>query len=231
MDQAHYSRQFRTDVDYGPGWRQTRRDRVNEDVDAAPPLGSARRSSARSEQELGAYGYAGQDYPIYGRRPSSPSDEPAPGWFADPASSAYAFGYTTSLHSNDPFPSSGYSDPNDWARGGHRGQGPKDYLRADVRVLEDVCDRLSDDDELDASEISVSVTNGEVTLEGTVVDRYSKRRAEHVAASVRGVLDVHDRLRTQKGLLRELGDTLAGADIEAHHGHQGAGPRRVPTER
>jgi hypothetical protein len=229
MDQAQYSRRFRTDEDYGPGWRHARRDRVNEDVDAVPLLGSATRSSARSEQELGAYGYAGQDYPIYGRHPSSPLDDPAPGWFADPVSSAYAFGYTTSLRSNDPFPSSGYRDPRYGAAGGHRGQGPKDYLRADARVLEDVCDRLSDDDELDASDISVSIANGEVTLVGSVIDRYSKRRAEHLAASVRGVLDVQNRLSTQKGLWRDLGDTLAGADVEAHHGHQGSAPRRAPT--
>jgi hypothetical protein len=229
MDQAQYSRRFRADLDYGPGWRQTQRDRVNEDVDSVPLLGPAARSRARSEQELGAYGYAGQDYPIYGRRPSSPSDEPAPNWFADPVSSAYAFGYTTSLRYSDPFPSSGYGEPSDRAAGGHRGKGPKDFLRADARVLEDVCDRLSDDDELDASDISVSIANGEVTLAGTVIDRYSKRRAEHVAESVRGVLDVHNRLSTQKGLWRELGDTLAGADLETHHGHQGAGPRRPST--
>jgi BON domain len=95
-------------------------------------------------------------------------------------------------------------------------------------VLEDVCDRLSDDDQVDAGEISVSVANGEVTLEGTVVDRYSKHRAEQVAASVRGVLDVHNRLSAHKGLLRELGDKLSGDASDEHHGHHGSGTRVMP---
>jgi osmotically-inducible protein OsmY len=216
MDQAHYSRKFKTDVDYGPGWRQAQRDTINDDVapDDVSLLGPPTRSSARSESELGAYGYAGQDYPIYGERRIPPYDDPEPGWFADPASAAYAFGYTTSMRS----PSSG--EP---AAGRHYGKGPKDYLRVDARVLEDVCDRLSDDDEVDASDISVSISNGEVTLAGTVVDRYSKRRAENLAASVRGVLDVHNHLRAKKGLLRELGDKLVGEAADEHHGHHGSG--------
>jgi osmotically-inducible protein OsmY len=47
---------------------------------------------------------------------------------------------------------------------------------------------------LDASEIEVEVTQDEVTLSGTVPDRRSKRLAEDLAASVRGVWDVHNRL-------------------------------------
>jgi hypothetical protein len=218
------ARSFKTDVNYGPGWRQERRDSVNDDVapDDVSLLGPPTRSSPRSVDELGAYGYAGQDYPIYGQaRSASPYDDPEPDWFADPASSAYAFGYTTSMRSSHPLPSSGY--------GGHSGKGPKDYVRADARVLEDVCERLSDDDEVDASDISVSVRNGEVTLEGTVVDRYTRRRAELIAATVRGVVDVQDRLRVQKGLLRELGDKLAGEGTDEHHGHSGAGPRSAPN--
>jgi hypothetical protein len=218
------ARSFRTDVDYGPGWRQERRDSVNDDVapDDVSLLGPPTRWSARSNDDLGAYGYAGQGYPIYGQaRGERPYDDPEPGWFADPASSAYAFGYTTSMRSNYPFTSSGY--------GGHSGKGPKDYVRADARVLEDVCERLSEDDEVDASDIFVSVRNGEVTLEGTVIDRYTRRRAELVAATVRGVVDVHDRLRVQKGLLRELGDKLAGEGTDEHHGHSGEGPHIAPN--
>lgn len=223
MHHAHNARTFRTDVDYGPGWRQERRDTVNDDVapDDVSLLGPPTRSPARSTEDLAAYGYAGQGYPIYGQQGgSSPYDDPDPGWFADPASSAYAFGYTTSLRSNDPFPGSGRA----W-RGRHAGKGPKDYLRSDARVLEDVCDRLSDDDEVDASDISVSVVAGEVTLTGSVIDRYSKRRAEHIAADVRGVIDVHNHLSTRKGMLRELGDKLAGDGDQEHHGHHGSGTR------
>ena len=95
-------------------------------------------------------------------------------------------------------------------------------------MLEDVCERLSDDDEVDASDISVKVEAGEVTLTGTVVDRFTKRRAENVAADVRGVIDVQNHLSTRKGMLRELGEKLAGDPDQEHHGHQGSGTRGAP---
>ena len=50
----------------------------------------------------------------------------------------------------------------------HRGRGPKNYKRSDERIREDVCDRLSDDGMVDASEIEVKVSGAEVTLDGTV---------------------------------------------------------------
>ena len=62
-------------------------------------------------------------------------------------------------------------------RGGYSGKGPRGYTRSDDRVREDVCDRLSWDDEVDASDITVTVSQGEVTLEGNVPDRHSKRHA------------------------------------------------------
>jgi hypothetical protein len=180
------------------------------------------RSPVRSEQALAAHGYAGQGYPIYGRRDAARNDAIEPS-IMGPASSAYGFGYTTSMRSPPPRSSSARR-----ASSGHAGEGPRNDVRVDARVLEDVCDRLSDDDEVDARDISVSVASGEVTLAGTVSDRYIKRRAEHIAASVSGVNDVHNRLRTQKGLLRELGDTLVGESAEEHHGHRGSGTRVAP---
>jgi BON domain len=230
---AHHDRHFRTDVDYGPGWRQSRRDSINDDVapDDVSLIGPPTRSPARSREELAAYGYGGQGYPIYGQqRGSTPYDDPEPGWFADPSSAAYAFGYTTSMRSNDPFPSAGHHSARGPAsRGptsrGLAGKGPRDYQRADSRVLEDVCDRLSDDDEVDASDITVTIASGEVTLAGSVDDRYSKRRAEHIAASVRGVIDVHNQLSARKGIMRELREQLGGEATAQHQGHQGEGPR------
>jgi osmotically-inducible protein OsmY len=44
--------------------------------------------------------------------------------------------------------------------------------------------------------MDVRVESGEVTLEGTVDDRWEKRLAEDVAEAVPGVRDVHNRLRT-----------------------------------
>jgi osmotically-inducible protein OsmY len=104
------------------------------------------------------------------------------------------------------------------------GKGPKNYTRSDERIREDVCDRLSDDDEVDATDITITVRDGEVTLEGSVNDRRAKHRAEDIADNVRGVKDVHNRLSARKGMLQEIGDRITGKD-ETPHGHAGAGPR------
>ena len=84
-------------------------------------------------------------------------------------------------------------------RGGpFSGRGPKGYRRSDERIREDVGEALTRDGDLDASEIVVTVEDGEVTLEGTVPDRRSKRLAEDLAGQ-RGVRDVHNRLRVERG--------------------------------
>ncbi|MBE1529493.1 hypothetical protein GGC65_003949 [Sphingopyxis sp. OAS728] len=83
----------------------------------------------------------------------------------------------------------------------HRGRGPKNYTRADERIREDVNDRLTEDIWVDASEIEVSVLNGEVTLAGTVEDRRSKRRAEDCAEDVVGVRHVQNNLRYTSGVV------------------------------
>jgi hypothetical protein len=78
--------------------------------------------------------------------------------------------------------------------GPYRGLGPRGYRRPDERIHEEVCDRLEAHGGVDASEVEVSVSAGEVTLSGTVPDRDMKRQAESAAESVRGVVDVHNRL-------------------------------------
>jgi osmotically-inducible protein OsmY len=79
--------------------------------------------------------------------------------------------------------------------GSFYGKGPKNYKRADHRIHEDVCDRLTDDDLVDASEIEVTVQGAEVVLTGYVSTREQKRRAEDVVESVAGVNHVENRLR------------------------------------
>jgi len=112
---------------------------------------------------------------------------------------------------------------------GNYGKGPKGYVRSDERIREDVCDRLSDDDELDASDITVTVTAAEVRLEGTVLDRHSKHRAEDLAEAVSGVRDVTNNLRTRKGFFQEIGDKLSGDDKSEHRGHAGSGTHTTPN--
>jgi osmotically-inducible protein OsmY len=48
---------------------------------------------------------------------------------------------------------------------------------------------------LDASDIEVSVEQGEVTLRGYVPDRQAKRLAEDIVDFVAGVKDVHNQIR------------------------------------
>jgi hypothetical protein len=83
--------------------------------------------------------------------------------------------------------------------GEHRGRGPKGYRRSDERIREDVSDRLTDDSWLDASNIEVSVDDGEVTLSGSVDSRDAKRRAEDLAERVSGVGDVQNQLKVRRG--------------------------------
>lgn len=77
-------------------------------------------------------------------------------------------------------------------RSGYRGHGPKGYVRKDERILEDICEKLTVDDRVDASEITVEVVGGIVTLSGTVGSRYEKRISEDIVDTVAGVIDVNN---------------------------------------
>jgi osmotically-inducible protein OsmY len=94
----------------------------------------------------------------------------------------------------------GYRSNEDRLResGMHRGKGPKGYQRSDERILEDINDRLADDPFIDASDIEVQNTNGDITLTGTVENRDAKRRAEDIADRVTGVKNVENRLRVKQ---------------------------------
>lgn len=82
----------------------------------------------------------------------------------------------------------------------HRGKGPRNYSRSDERIAEDVNQRLADDHHLDASDIEVSVSTREVTLNGTVDSRSAKRHAEDCADAVSGVEHVQNNLRVRKSM-------------------------------
>jgi osmotically-inducible protein OsmY len=83
-------------------------------------------------------------------------------------------------------------------QGIHRGKGPKNYERSDTRIYDDINDFLSEDSFIDASDIEVRVTNGEVTLKGSVDSRADKDRAEDIAESVSGVKNVENSLRVKR---------------------------------
>ncbi len=67
-----------------------------------------------------------------------------------------------------------------------------------------MCERLTQHGDLDATEIEVSVANGEVMLSGTVATRMEKRLAEDIADAAPGVLEVHNRLRVHHTQLPDL---------------------------
>lgn len=92
---------------------------------------------------------------------------------------------------------------------GYQGRGPRNYIRSDERITEELNERLTDDADIDASDITVRVSDGLVTLEGTVGDRWMKHRAEDIADSCSGVKDVSNTIRVVPG--NERGSEYAGS--------------------
>jgi hypothetical protein len=98
---------------------------------------------------------------------------------------------------------------------GHRGRGPRGYRRSDQRIWEEICERLADDRRIDASDIEVTVQDGEATLRGEVNDRGSRRLAEDLAEQVSGVTFVQNDLRVRPqgtmGMVGGYGTPVAAA--------------------
>ncbi len=84
-------------------------------------------------------------------------------------------------------------------RESYRGKGPSNYTRTDERIREDASERLTDDWSVDARNIEVKVSNGEITLDGTVRTRDQKRRAEDLVEDLSGVKHVQNNLRVDEG--------------------------------
>jgi osmotically-inducible protein OsmY len=95
-------------------------------------------------------------------------------------------------------PERGWNIGRDTERPSYRGRGPKNYQRADERIREDVCERLTMDHDVDATDVEVSVSDAVVTLNGTVPERHAKRIAEDICELVRGVKDVQNNLRVNR---------------------------------
>jgi osmotically-inducible protein OsmY len=95
--------------------------------------------------------------------------------------------------------------------GPETGRGPRDYHRSDERIIEDIVERLMLHGYVDASDILVTVANGEVNLSGTVRSRREKRMAEDVVDSVSGVLDVHNELKVKpdRQSISDIGENRA----------------------
>lgn len=85
----------------------------------------------------------------------------------------------------------------DKMQGPHSGKGPKGYTRTDERLKDDINERLYHDSHIDASDVDVSIENGEATLTGTVESKMAKRRIEDIVESIPGVRDVENRLKVK----------------------------------
>jgi len=118
----------------------------------------------------------------------------------------------------------GQSYGREWATGMHTGRGPRSYQRSDERLHEEVCERMAHHPHLDATDIEVRVQNGEITLSGSVQDRWAKRWAEDVSEGIWGVKQVHNQIRVTQA---ELGkETREGQSQEGQRGTQQ--PQRGP---
>jgi osmotically-inducible protein OsmY len=95
----------------------------------------------------------------------------------------------------------------------HRGKGPKGYKRSDDRIRDDLNERLTDDLWLDASNIDVSVKDGEITLSGLVGSKDDRRYAERIADSVSGSAHVQNNLRVDANAGRDASSANAQSEI------------------
>lgn len=161
-------------------------------------------SESRFERDAGrdrgsdyfGYGYGGQGYGGYGGAMGSQGSS---AWRGHGAEGEYSAGWNASSGGGQYASGGDFSGTGYGARGAglHRGKGPKGYQRSDERLQEMICERLREDPDIDASEISVNVQGGRVTLEGAVDSRRTKNLAEDVAEQL-GVHDVQNNLRVQR---------------------------------
>jgi len=77
-------------------------------------------------------------------------------------------------------------------------RGPKGWQRSDDRLKEDICERLYHSGDIDSSEVTVTVAEGKVVLDGTVSDRSMKYAMEDLVDNVPGVKDIDNRVRVSR---------------------------------
>jgi osmotically-inducible protein OsmY len=106
--------------------------------------------------------------------------------------------YTGDASSMPSWTSPAFEGRRDWRETSYAGRGPRGYTRGDERIREDVCDRLTEEPRIDASDIEVQVGSGEVTLAGSVRTRDEKRFAEDVVERIVGVRDVNNHLKIRR---------------------------------
>lgn len=161
----------------------------DEDDGRAGGYGQGRQGyGRRPDQNLGqgSYGQPGYGQGGYGRGPRAPGRDAS-------LRDENGYGRTPAYG-----PSGGggqRTGMQDRARESFRGRGPRSYTRSDERITEDLNERLTQDDLLDATDIAVQVSGGVATLQGTVEQRWMKHHAEDLAESCSGIRDVRNEIR------------------------------------
>ncbi len=96
-------------------------------------------------------------------------------------------------------PEFGYGFDAERSVGTFRGRGPKGYERSDERLREIICERLTDDPRIDASEVHIEVKDKIVKLTGTVSDRRTKYEIEDLVERCGGLEDIDNQVRVRAG--------------------------------
>jgi len=177
--------------------------------------GSGSSYNREGERDFGNAGLRGRSEIPWGARGGAFSENRGP--------SGPSYGRSSSENSIANFGNRTRQDVNlsSGAQSSFYGRGPKGYARSDERIREDVCERLSEHDEVDASDVEVTVKDREVTLTGTVETRRMKHLAEDIADSISGVEDVHNRISVRKPFLKDMADRIMGDETPQHHAHSG----------
>lgn len=82
--------------------------------------------------------------------------------------------------------------------GSQAGREPQFQRRSDDKIYEEIRELLTNNPDLEASEIELHVESGEVTLTGTVESRDAKWLSEDLVTSVTGVREVNNRLKVAR---------------------------------
>jgi hyperosmotically inducible periplasmic protein len=82
--------------------------------------------------------------------------------------------------------------------GPHAGRGPRNFKRPDSHIEEDINQRLTEHSWIDATDVEVSVENGDVILRGRVDNLEAKDLAEDIAESAFGVKSVENQIRVKQ---------------------------------
>lgn len=168
-----------------------------------PPQTESRSWDEYRDEGADAYGGSSGDYDAYGRsrfgaqsgyaRSYGPARGTQRGYGQD-----YRERFAEERYGREPEYGYGFGQsPYKSEAGRFRGRGPKGYERSDERLREIVCERLTDEPSIDASDVSIEVKDKIVKLTGFVSDRRTKHEIEDLIEGCGGVRDIDNQIRVR----------------------------------